>query len=79
MTLIDFRFYPVIDTINIGALTALDSQIGEIDTRSMKLLINSGLKVMIPMINLFLANGIPFPQSLFGGKLVIETAIFSAF
>jgi hypothetical protein len=45
----------------------------------MKLLINSALKVAVPMINLLLAKGINFPQTLFGGKIVIENAIFNAF
>jgi hypothetical protein len=78
LTLTNFIFYPVIESLNIGDIYATDSQIGTIDTRSMKLLINSALKVAVPMINLLLAKGINFPQTLFGGKIVIENAIFNA-
>lgn len=79
VSLTNFTIYAQIDQASIGDVFASDSQIGDIDTRSMKTFLNLGLKLAIPLINVFLAAGISFPQSLFGGLLVIKDASFNSY
>jgi len=44
----------------------------------MKFFLNTGIKVAIPMINLYLSKGIPFPNIL-NETLTVESATFKSF
>ena len=79
LTLVDFRFYPIIESVKIGDAYASESQIGEIDITGLKKTFNMFMKILVPLVNVFLGSGIPFPQELFEGKLVIKDATFNSF
>lgn len=57
VSLTNFTLYIQFDSWNIGDVTAEESQIGDIDTKAMKTLINLGLKIVVPMLNLLLSKG----------------------
>jgi len=65
LSLTDMVFYPIIENFKITDAYATESKIGEIDISGIKKVINMGAKILVPLINVFLAGGIPFPESLF--------------
>ena len=71
LSLTDFRLYPLLESMKIGTLVATESQIGEVNTQSLKSILNLTFKALIPMANIFLTKGIPIPQSYFGGKVIL--------
>ncbi len=77
LTFSNYTLYPKVESVKLNTLQATESTIGELDTRSMKTLINTGLKLAIPVINAFLSSGFKFPSELFGGKIEIESATFN--
>jgi len=65
LSLTDMVFYPIIENFKIGEAYASESKIGDIDISGIKKAINMGAKILVPLLNVFLAGGIPFPESLF--------------
>mmetsp|Transcript_2154 Transcript_2154/g.2053 ORF Transcript_2154/g.2053 Transcript_2154/m.2053 type:complete len:126 (+) Transcript_2154:1061-1438(+) len=74
----NFIIYPAIDRIKIDSLTVEDSQIGDMSPTKLKMLLNTAISVIVPIINVALKDGIAFPDTLFGGKITVESAVFKA-